>query len=76
MELGYSGNLARRMRRANKLNARAAVMLGEDEIARGVATVRDLDSGAQTKVAVAELPAIPAASNLSATSRYWLTGIV
>jgi histidyl-tRNA synthetase len=45
------------MRRANKLNARAAVMLGEDEIARGVATVRDLDSGAQTKVAVAELPA-------------------
>lgn len=57
VELGYSGNLARRMRRANKLNARAAVMLGEDEIARGVATVRDLDSGAQTKVAVAELPA-------------------
>lgn len=57
VDLGYSGNLARRMRRANKLNASAAVMIGEDEIARGVATVRDLDSGAQTEVAMAELPA-------------------
>ena len=51
MDLGYSGNLARRMRRANRLNARAAVMIGEDEIARGVVTVRDLDSGDQTEVA-------------------------
>ena len=57
VDLGYSGNLARRMRRANKLNARVAVMIGEDEIARGVATVRDLDSGAQTEMAMAELPA-------------------
>ena len=32
VDLGYSGNLARRMRRANRINARAAVLIGEDEI--------------------------------------------
>lgn len=45
VELGYRGNVSRRMKRANKLNARAAVFLGEDELARGAAKVRDLDSG-------------------------------
>jgi histidyl-tRNA synthetase len=54
--MGYSGNLARRMRRANRVNARAAVLIGEDEIAQGMATLRDLDSGAQHGVAVTELP--------------------
>ena len=57
VDLGYSGNLVRRMRRANRLAARAAVLIGEDEIERGVATVRDLDSGDQVEVAVAELSA-------------------
>lgn len=57
VDLGYSGNLARRMRRANRVDARAAVLIGEDEIARGVATLRDLDSGAQHGVAFTELPA-------------------
>ena len=31
------------------MNARAAVILGEDELARGIATVRDLDSGTQVE---------------------------
>ena len=56
VDLGYSGNLARRLRRANRLGARAAVLIGEDEIGRGVAALRDLDSGAQSEVAIAELP--------------------
>jgi histidyl-tRNA synthetase len=55
VDLGYSGNLARRLRRANKIGARAAVLLGEDEIGRGVATLRDLDSGAQAETPLAEL---------------------
>ena len=50
VELGYSGNLGKRMKRANKVNARAAVILGEDELARQVATVRDMDSGEQVEV--------------------------
>jgi histidyl-tRNA synthetase len=49
-DLGYSGNLSRRMKRANRINARAAIILGDDELAKGVATLRDLDSGAQESV--------------------------
>jgi histidyl-tRNA synthetase len=57
VELGYSGNLARRMRRADRIGARAAVLLGDDELARGTATLRDLDSGEQSAVALDALPA-------------------
>jgi histidyl-tRNA synthetase len=56
VDLGYTGNLARRMRRADRIGARAAVLLGEDELAKGVATVRDLDSGEQSEVALGDLP--------------------
>jgi histidyl-tRNA synthetase len=57
VELTYSGNLQRRMRRADRINARAAVLLGDDEIAQNVATVRDFDSGAQATVPLSALPA-------------------
>ncbi|MHA1112918.1 MAG: His/Gly/Thr/Pro-type tRNA ligase C-terminal domain-containing protein, partial [Alphaproteobacteria bacterium] len=57
VELGYRGNLSKRLKRANKLNARIAVILGEDEIARGVATLRDLDSGDQSEAPLDTLEA-------------------
>jgi histidyl-tRNA synthetase len=57
IDLGYSGNLARRLRRANRIGAFAAILLGEDELARAAATLRDLNSGAQSEVPLAELPA-------------------
>src|ERR1051325_3642308 len=56
-ELTYSGNLQRRMRRADRIGARAAVLLGEDELAQNAATVRDLDSGEQSLVPLGELTA-------------------
>ncbi len=52
VDLGFAGNLGKRMKRANKLGARAAVILGEDELAQNAATVRDLESGAQELVAL------------------------
>ena len=55
VELGYSGNMKKRLARANKANARAAVILGEDELSRQAATVRDLDSGEQEEVPLSEL---------------------
>jgi histidyl-tRNA synthetase len=55
IELGYSGNLSRRMQRANKIKARAAVIIGENEIAKQVATVRDLDSGDQAEIPLTSL---------------------
>jgi histidyl-tRNA synthetase len=50
VDLSYSGNVARRMRRANQINARVALLIGEDEIARNIVTLRDLDSGEQNEV--------------------------
>jgi histidyl-tRNA synthetase len=55
VDLGYSGNLGRRLRRASKSGARAAILIGDDEIGRGVVGLRDLDTGAQTEVPTAEL---------------------
>ena len=51
VEQDYRGNMKRRMQRANKLNARAAVIIGDDELAKGVAQLKDLDSGEQREVA-------------------------
>jgi histidyl-tRNA synthetase len=56
-EIAYRGNLKRRMERANRINARAAVILGEAEIAAGIAQLRDLDAGTQESVALADIPA-------------------
>jgi histidyl-tRNA synthetase len=61
VDLGYSGNVARRMRRANNVNARVAVLIGEEEIARNVVALRDLDGGEQT-----EVPMDPSLSELRA----------
>ncbi|MEE8502278.1 MAG: histidine--tRNA ligase [Kiloniellales bacterium] len=49
-DLGYSGNLSKRLKRANKLGARAAILLGEDELAEASATLRDLETGEQERV--------------------------
>jgi histidyl-tRNA synthetase len=55
VDLGHSGNLSKRMKRANKVNAAAALIIGEDELARGAATLRDLDSGEQEEAPLASL---------------------
>ena len=55
IELGYSGNLKKRMKRANDRNAVAAILLGEDELTRNVGTLRDMDSGEQNEVSLESL---------------------
>jgi len=55
VDLGYSGNMGKRMKRADKVNAIAAVILGDDELAKNVATVRDMQSGEQAEVPLSEL---------------------
>jgi histidyl-tRNA synthetase len=54
-EMGYRGNLRRRLERANKIGARAAIILGPDDIAAGTAQVKDLATGAQDAVALDSL---------------------
>ncbi|MAL78431.1 MAG: histidine--tRNA ligase [Sneathiella sp.] len=55
IEMAFKGNLSKRMKRANKLNARAAILIGEDELARDACTFRDLDKGEQEEIALASL---------------------
>ena len=57
VELTYRGSLSKRLKRADQAHAAAAVILGDDELDRGVATVRDLDSGTQVEASEATLGA-------------------
>ncbi|HBO49460.1 MAG TPA: histidine--tRNA ligase [Alphaproteobacteria bacterium] len=50
VEQSYSGNMKKRMTKAVKANAFKAVIIGSDELAKGEAAVKDLDSGEQKNV--------------------------
>jgi histidyl-tRNA synthetase len=50
VELSYKGNPGKRMKRADKLGCRVAVILGEEELAQGFVTVKNLASGEQHRV--------------------------
>jgi histidyl-tRNA synthetase len=47
VEFGLRGKVGQRLRRAAQQNARYAVLIGEDELARGTVVLRDLDRGEQ-----------------------------
>ena len=51
-ELGFKGNMKKRMQKANDMGARYAVIVGEDELAKGVASLKNLQTGAQQEVAI------------------------
>jgi histidyl-tRNA synthetase len=55
VELGFRGKVGQRLKRAAQQNARYAVLLGEDELAAGKITLRDLDRGEQEAVTRAAL---------------------
>jgi histidyl-tRNA synthetase len=57
VDMNYSGNMKKRLTRANKVQAATAVIIGEDEIAAGVALVRNMEDGAQREVALDRLVA-------------------
>lgn len=54
-DIGYSGNLAKRMKRADKIGARAAVIIGSNELAAGIVQVKWLGTGVQESIALSEL---------------------
>jgi histidyl-tRNA synthetase len=54
-DLAYSGNVGKRMKRADKIKARAALILGSDEVARGTVVLKDLDRGEQKEVSISEI---------------------
>jgi histidyl-tRNA synthetase len=54
-DMAFSGNMSKRMKRADKIGARIAVVLGENELTRGIATVRDMTTGEQAEVPLSAL---------------------
>ncbi len=54
-EMSYRGNAKKRMERANRIGARAAVIIGSDELAKGVVQLRDFVGGAQEEVTMDHL---------------------
>jgi len=54
-DMAWRGNMKKRMQKADAAGARFAVILGDDELAKGVAAVKDLASGEQREVALTAL---------------------
>jgi len=54
-DMAWRGNMKKRMQKADAAGARFAVILGDDELAKGVAAVKDLASGDQREVALTAL---------------------
>lgn len=52
VEQAYSGNLKKRMMKANKINASKAVIIGSDELKENKATIKDLSTGEQKSVMI------------------------
>jgi histidyl-tRNA synthetase len=56
VEMDYEGkSLKSQLRRADKLRARFVLILGEDELARQLAPLRDMDASTQEEVALSAL---------------------
>jgi histidyl-tRNA synthetase len=54
-DLGFSGNMAKRMKRADKIGAICALILGSDELAKGIVQVKWLKTGQQSEIKRADL---------------------
>ncbi len=55
VQLDYSGNMKKRLMRADKAGCYAAVIVGSDELAQGVVQLRDLKAGEHCMVAPADV---------------------
>jgi histidyl-tRNA synthetase len=50
IDLGFGGSMKARMKRANKIDASVAVILGDNELDQNVATLKNLASGEQNSI--------------------------
>ncbi len=55
VDLGFGGNMGKRMKRADKIKAFAAVILGSNEIQKAVVSLKVLSTGTQKEVPRSEL---------------------
>lgn len=54
-EMSFSGNMGKRMKKANQKNAFAAIIIGDNELKDQKASIKFFDSGEQKKVSFADL---------------------
>jgi histidyl-tRNA synthetase len=57
VDMAYGGNMGKRMKRADKVGASHAIILGTNELERGVAQVKVLATGEQSEIALTALTA-------------------
>jgi len=57
VDMGFRGNMKKRMSRANESGARFALIVGDEELAAGEAMVKDLASGEQERLPLHAIPA-------------------
>lgn len=50
VEMTYGGTVGKRLKKANKINASYALILGEEEVSSGRVTLKNLDTGEQTQM--------------------------
>jgi histidyl-tRNA synthetase len=55
VDMGYRGNVGKRLKQADRRHAAFALLAGGDEMARGTVTLRQLDAGLQEEVALGAL---------------------
>ncbi|HEX4693054.1 histidine--tRNA ligase [Sphingomonas sp.] len=56
-DMAFRGNIKRRMTRANSVGADAVIIIGDDELASGNVTMKDLKEGTQYSIPIAEITA-------------------
>jgi histidyl-tRNA synthetase len=52
VDLAFKGNVGRRMKRADRIKASHAILVGDDELKAGEVTLRDLGDGSQEKLSL------------------------
>jgi histidyl-tRNA synthetase len=60
VEIDYEGkSLKSQMRRADKFNARFTLIIGDDELTKGVAALKDMDQGTQAEIGLKVTAIVP-----------------
>ncbi|THD35544.1 MAG: histidine--tRNA ligase [Sphingomonas sp.] len=55
VDMAYKGNMKRRLAKANAMDAAFAVIVGDDELAKGVGSIKDLIDGTQCEVPIQDI---------------------
>ncbi len=55
VELGYSGNVKKRMKKAGNANSKAAIIFGDNELEQKIVNLKDFYSGEESQVSASQL---------------------